>query len=707
MNTNTNNDNTDSNTKAFNMNSMGKALDTPVDEWASSTLSALGSTTSASESTSTASPARAIYPSTMTTHPTMSATPTLGSASTGTPVYSHKFPNPNPTNTTSGLSGSDELPPPVPSKNNPFLEDHHNDGHKAGMTELTTGTTSVPSTSTFSPDIDLAAPAPTFGKELTTASTSTSTAHPDVHFAPTPATTHVPAAHNMESASTVTTPGLHVPGAYPGMEKERMTDGDLAMAKAATAVALERAKELARSTGETMMDVVDTVLPAVKAYMPSAQTTKEAAINAGQATANAGVAAGQTVGNTAANAASNIPEVHPVDTTKSYLSSAGDVIRGYVPASVGAYLPGSAQPTTTLPSQETGQNAHPASSSGVGTLPGPPGEIGVAVLPDERTGGKDISDLLHSTPNSQAEHKPTHLGGVGTLPGEAGESGVAVLPEERNRSKLPSSQAGLGLPGAKDEAGVAVLPIERGAEEHHNAVAFIERPSKFTTDNDDLLSPTPGSNAASTLNGASANASIRTLVGSRKEQLEQNSNPITTTTNTVPHPEPNAIPNPALNEDNKTSFKSSADAPVPAPALTTAAAPVSLVGGVIGATTATTDGDGNAGVDGVGYAHGLTREDQHAHAAPAESHVERKNRQEAQHQDSTTATQGHGSPFNAADANTTSHTKSESTSSNSSAGKKPSLFNKMKGEMKVLSGKIGHNEDKIEEGRRMMGKPLN
>jgi hypothetical protein len=36
--------------------------------------------------------------------------------------------------------------------------------------------------------------------------------------------------------------------------------------------------------------------------------------------------------------------------------------------------------------------------------------------------------------------------------------------------------------------------------------------------------------------------------------------------------------------------------------------------------------------------------------------------------------------------------------------KKSGFINKVKGEMKVLSGKMSHNETKIEEGRKMMGK---
>ncbi|KAK0472497.1 hypothetical protein IW261DRAFT_1507739 [Armillaria novae-zelandiae] len=45
-----------------------------------------------------------------------------------------------------------------------------------------------------------------------------------------------------------------------------------------------------------------------------------------------------------------------------------------------------------------------------------------------------------------------------------------------------------------------------------------------------------------------------------------------------------------------------------------------------------------------------------------------------------------------------------SNGSNGSVGKKPKFMDKVKGEVKVLSGKLGNNESKIEEGRRMMGK---
>jgi len=50
--------------------------------------------------------------------------------------------------------------------------------------------------------------------------------------------------------------------------------------------------------------------------------------------------------------------------------------------------------------------------------------------------------------------------------------------------------------------------------------------------------------------------------------------------------------------------------------------------------------------------------------------------------------------------------ESNSTSGGSRMSGKVSLMSKIKGEAKVISGKLSHNEEKIEEGRRLMGKPV-
>jgi hypothetical protein len=93
------------------------------------------------------------------------------------------------------------------------------------------------------------------------------------------------------------------------------------------------------------------------------------------------------------------------------LQSAGDKVGEYLPPSMASYLckqqylslisylltlnlSSASEPAQTLPSQETSQNYHPSTSGGVGTLPGPPGEIGIVVPPDERTGGKSVNQAV-------------------------------------------------------------------------------------------------------------------------------------------------------------------------------------------------------------------------------------------------------------------------------------------------------------------------
>ena len=96
--------------------------------------------------------------------------------------------------------------------------------------------------------------------------------------------------------------------------------------------------------------------------------------------------------------------------------------------------------------EETSQNVHPDPSGGAGILPGPPGDFGVAIPPDER-----ISSQENSL-NSETLHS---------------ETGIDILPEERKQQKLlnddpPSSfMTENALPGVKDEVDVAPLPEER------------------------------------------------------------------------------------------------------------------------------------------------------------------------------------------------------------------------------------------------------
>lgn len=111
-----------------------------------------------------------------------------------------------------------------------------------------------------------------------------------------------------------------------------------------------------------------------------------------------------------------------------------------------------------LPTHETQTGPTPG---GVGSLPGTRSETSIAKLPEERLQSKDTTSV--PTPDSRLDHLrgempsrevdtgPTH-GGVGTLPGPRSESGVAKLPEERITEAKDSSSpvVAVGTTGLKD-----------------------------------------------------------------------------------------------------------------------------------------------------------------------------------------------------------------------------------------------------------------
>ncbi|KIP06907.1 hypothetical protein PHLGIDRAFT_128011 [Phlebiopsis gigantea 11061_1 CR5-6] len=117
----------------------------------------------------------------------------------------------------------------------------------------------------------------------------------------------------------------------------------------------------------------------------------------------------------------------------------------------------------SMPSEEE-SGAQPGEHvGGVGALPGRRTELGVAALPDENTRSATNVTSSSVSPHSRMYESVTHPSrdgaartsdGVGSLPGEDGEEGVAVLPDERVRNA-----AGTGVGAAAVGAGVASLPM--------------------------------------------------------------------------------------------------------------------------------------------------------------------------------------------------------------------------------------------------------
>jgi hypothetical protein len=386
--------------------------------------------------------------------------------------------------------------------------------------------------------------------------------------------------------------------------------------------------------------------------------------------------------------------------------SAGDTVAPYLPAAVASYLPGNAtqaganghghKENKALPSQETSQNYHPSSPGGVGTLPGPPGEIGVAMLPDERTGGKSVDEAVkdsvaasevtktspittttNNNPIPSTTTAPTtdplskHTGYIpGTL---QNDTSLAKLPEERRQHGLPShddnsntqlgKSGGVGaLPGSANESGVALLPDQRKVDK--------------------------GMSTAPSADGADTDASIRSLAGSRQDPA--GAAPVGQVhLNQGPRSQPREH---SLAKDEGKAFggniltKDQVDTGVPGPAGTT-----------IGATSAKNTNTSTIATPGHdGYPSTTTGP---VPPAKKSSHDTDKltpkvpAKESSQDADKPRAV-GAGSGGLAGAGGPAS----------SSPPKKSGFMDKVKGEMKVISGKMSKDDAKIEEGRRMMGK---
>lgn len=287
---------------------------------------------------------------------------------------------------------------------------------------------------------------------------------------------------------------------------------------------------------------------------------------------------------------------------------------------------GAEENTKTLPSEETSQNYHPSTSGGVGVLPGPPGEIGVAILPDEHEGGKsvdttDVTNHPHTDPSSH-------------LTGETSHDDTS-LSEERRLESLPShddetkgrlgKSGGVGaLPGSVDESNVVLLPDERN-----------QSGEKATS-------------CSSTIDNASTDASTRTLPGSHQDGGQVGQIHL----HDSPHTEGREH---ALSRNEEKVFGSDTLKKLDVPG---------------------SDAEGQKGGDDLG--------------SLSKSQPPKKSSTDAHR----AVGAGSGGLAGAGDSG---HLPSTSP-------KKSGFIHKVKGEMKILSGKMRHDEIKVEEGRKMAGK---
>ncbi|KAK7682297.1 hypothetical protein QCA50_014500 [Cerrena zonata] len=298
-----------------------------------------------------------------------------------------------------------------------------------------------------------------------------------------------PVQTTLSSSSTATTPGLQFPGAYHRDPAERAGAGNIDFMDTANKVS-ESFQQAAQSFGSTAASYLPaaaqyfptSVVETVAGYMPNHQITEPAQASthdtlhqkslpsqelAGQVSNERTSGVGALPGSIAESGVARLPDDRGPATTSSVtntnlLSSVGagagigaaaDAFSSITEKAKNA-LPSSLTGSKDLPTSETPTGPH---TSGVGSLPGANTEAGVAVLPDEKfakssTGATDPSVGTHralsgsiSKPSNESEHLSrgtAAVGGVGALPGDRNESGVAQLPDERANPAFTSASIG-------------------------------------------------------------------------------------------------------------------------------------------------------------------------------------------------------------------------------------------------------------------------
>ncbi|KAG6861507.1 hypothetical protein C0995_015622 [Termitomyces sp. Mi166 len=289
---------------------------------------------------------------------------------------------------------------------------------------------------------------------------------------------------------------------------------------------------------------------------------------------------------------------------------------------------------------------------------------------------KNIISAGSTAPPSQLPSNETPGGssiGVGSLPGNRSETSVAKLPEERRLEGMPSHESGqqvLGksggvgaLPGGPDESAVALLPEERDNQRSVNQTADVR------------IQYIPNTKSASEKTSYDR-ATLKIIQHALTKKIHVSMQVLALERGprlAVRRP-PHSTPLPTRH----VNFQ------VPS------ASPRGLTSCYIYQKI------GLAGFGGTA-AHPDVRLDPGYH--PAELHpLDPKFKQDSVSKvpsDTDTNTNRRSS----------ASTQSEGHSSTSSGERrKVGLMSRMKGEVKVLSGKLSHNEKKIQAGRQMMGK---
>ncbi|KAG6882900.1 hypothetical protein C0993_008735 [Termitomyces sp. T159_Od127] len=373
------------------------------------------------------------------------------------------------------------------------------------------------------------------------------------------------------------------------------------------------------------------------------------------------------------------------NTVGTAIESVSETVKPYLPGAIAAYLPTSAAAQCELPSKEVPSG----SAVGVGSLPGTTSEVSVAKLPDERA-MEQRQAHAHAKGHKAHHHKHGKHDAHGEQAAQASASASmyqtaknyirrsvgAYLPGSTNTSSLPSKETpsgsaiGVGsLPGTASEVSVAKLPEERRLE---------GLPSHET--DHEVLGKSGGVGA---LPGGPNESRVALLP---EERL---------------HPQYDASSAGAgetgVGGGGVGRVREGAGAGAGSPLKKPEREAHTRVPGAF-----EQEGHGAPGAAAAGYggtaAHPDVRMDPGYH--PAALHPVDPKFQQREHGEKS------ASYASAAAGGEASRRSPESERSSNSSGerKKTGFMKKVKGEVKVISGKLSHNERKIEEGKLLKGK---
>ncbi|KAL4244049.1 hypothetical protein ABKN59_010553 [Abortiporus biennis] len=525
---------------------------------------------------------------------------------------------------------------------------------------------------------------------------------------------------NLTSSSTASTPGVNIPGAF---REDKDAQGHVNIAGTASSIS-QTVQATAQKAGETAAQYLPkSVVDTVAQYMPSNKAAAAETVSASShdvphktslpSTEVTGTSPGEHVSGVGSlpgviteTSVGKLPDerseidqfastkpIETSDTTKNessggYTAAVGGAAAGAAATIGGAYeavknkVSGttSQEPTTSLPSSES-TGAQPFEhTSGVGALPGNVSERGVARLPDE-PGRKEELGIGAATDPNVGTHARTFDAKDTDLPSQekeeslkTGLGGSGDMSREPVGSSKAHASGGVGaLPGGVGEEGVAKLPDERAKESTENA------PKKaFST----------GSAIAA---GAGAGG-IATLASQSKDEKDasRQRRPSTGEAGT----EKSKLPG----KEKDVSTRRASE----------------------GAATRSAGGAGVAGITSAGFA-GVQKETQtvgkdesdqkvakpsksnkdapyESNYHPAELHPLDKSKEASKPTEA--ASEGHG----AGESEQATGAKSKEAAASHEKAKKVSFMEKMKGEAKILLGKVEgkKGEAKVEEGRKIL-----